>query len=281
MFAAFVTFVLASVFFLLNYYFQQEGNRALRESKEKRIEQLLVKIREDYWSNLDVVDNNNTPAFLGYTNLQAYCRDRDLLCFDERGRWSWRIFVYNVPGIPMGTVTSGGYTARRVQILDSSGNVLGEVDGGVIWSRYLSNLNRILGVICSNFYDYFKNKTEITGAELNWYAWSDMTSCFYDFGVNGVVHGDSIISKEIPCYSQYAPISQVYADQLSNGVAFPITAITGNFVFKTGELELRNSNDIYNQECSYTGLSGQTPPYAIALRVPLQPGRYLYVCCGY
>lgn len=217
-------------------------------------------IESDYQGRFTQVDGSNNNDFLGYTDLQGYCRDKSLQCYDINGNWTWIIAVRD----------NGIYTYRDISIYDSRGRELFTVSGQKYWNDYLRKLDIAIGGICTDLYNYYKNMSEASGYDLNWYARTE-GSCIYDGGVNRISYGNTTISKQIGCSNGWADADSV---GLQNVLARVLT-------FDTGKLQINNTNSIYTNECSQYNLTGTTPPYAVALRVPIKQNVYYQVCCGF
>ena len=231
-------------------------------SQSQSQSQLEYAIETDYQSRFYQVDSNTGFDFLGYMNLQDYCRDKSIACYDVNGNWTWRIALSD----------NGLYSYRDIFVYDGRGRLLFSVSGQKYWNDYLKRLDKTIGSICTDLYNYNKNMSERTGYDLNWYARTE-GSCYYDGGVNQITYKSQniTVSKQIKCSNGWADADRIWLDRV----------ITGVIVFETGKLQVNNVNSIYSNECAGNGLTGTTPPYAVALRVLLNQNRYYQVCCGF
>jgi len=234
------------------------------KSTQEEVYQLKEKIQTDYRSRFYEIDATDEVEFAGYTNLQQYCTEAGLHCKPD---WSWRIQV----------IDQDIYRYRTVSVVNGNGLVLFSVSGQPIWSEYLTQVDSVIGTFCSNLYDYGKLMSEKAAADLNWYARSE-GGCYYDSGVNEVVLGQVRIEKEIRCSNAVANDNGWATVSDANA-----TVIGGIFRLATGEIEIKNTNSIYTQECGAYGLSDTAPPYAVAVRIKLlpEPDKYYQICCGF
>jgi hypothetical protein len=218
-----------------------------------RVNALVERITSDYKNNLKDVDSDASPSFLTYSDLQKYCSDKSLDCFDIAGQWFWRITVND----------NGVYKYRVIDIYSNKMGrslLLAKIRGDAFWSDYIRYVDGQVGMICTNTFNYYRDKSETIGADINWYA-KNGNGCSYD-------GNDSL--KEIGCSGGWAKPDKIGFSNIIGGV----------YKYPTGDLEIKNTNDIYGNECKDLT---STPPYAVAIRVPIQPNfkRYFTVCCGY
>jgi hypothetical protein len=219
-----------------------------------RVNALVERITSDYKNNLKDVDSDDSPSFLGYSDLQKYCSDRSLDCFDIAGQWSWKITVND----------NGVYKYRVIDIYSNKrkDSPIAEIRGDTFWSDYIRYVDGQVGMICTNAFNYYRDKSETIGADINWYA-KNGNGCSYDYPDD-----DSL--KEISCSGGWAKPDTIGFSNVIGGV----------YKYPTGDLEIKNTNDIYGRECKDLT---NPPPYAVAIRVPIQPNfnRYFVACCGY
>ncbi len=249
------------IFLLMNWQLD-----LLSMDKQRQIDDLYKRLSAEYASRFIEVDSSDQNDFLGYLQLQDYCRDISLSCRGPTGDWSWNIQLVDTPL----------YRYRVIRVLDGNGRQLFSVSGEPIWSGYLRKVDAAVGIFCSNLYDYMKIMSEKAAADLNWYAITE-SGCYYDAGVNSVSLGGVSITKEIRCSDAVSSS----ADGWAAVSAANATVVGGVFRLDTGEIEIKNTNSIYTGECAYAGLTGTQPPYAVAVRVKIQEGRYFEVCCGF
>lgn len=235
-------------------YGQISSNEALRKTN---IEMIYKAIDTDYRSNFYNIDNSDT--FLNYNTLQEYCKDRGIICNDITGEYTWRVINRN----------TNLYRYKEISIYDGVGNLILTYTGQPVWAEYVRAVDGMIGVFCTNLFNYNKSMSEKSGMDLNWYAKTE-GSCYYDNGYNDIQVGTKTISKQISCTNGWANASNVGFD-----VAAGIPLQT-----QTGPIQVNNTNSIYSNECITAGLTGTSPPYAVAIRVWINRN-YLQVCCGY
>ena len=229
------------------------------EFYRQTIEALEGYIQQDYKAQFYEIDKSDNPDFMGYVNLQDYCSAKSLVCRDQFGNWYWQIQV----------IPNGLYQYRTITVFSGAGKQLFQVSGLPYWAEYMSRVDYAVGVFCSNLYNYYKAMSDRANADLNWYAKAD-TACNYDGGVNQVTIGSVTVSKQIEC-------TDGWMDVFSAGA----TVVGGFFTLETGTIEIKNTNDIYTGECVDSGLTGASPPYAVAVRLHILKNNYYEVCCGY
>ena len=91
--------------------------------------QLISKITIDYKNNFDIVDSNTSNQFMGYTDLQTYCKDNSIRCEDLTGKWRWTIQTFEEPL----------FYYKVIRVYDGKNSVLFSISGKPIWLDYIRN----------------------------------------------------------------------------------------------------------------------------------------------
>ena len=229
------------------------------EFQKQTVLDLQRYIEQDYKAHFYQIDESDNPDFMGYASLQDYCNEKSLVCKDQFGNWQWQIQI----------IPNGLYQYRQITVFSGAGRELFRVSGLPYWAEYMNRVDYVVGVFCTNLYNYYKSMSDKAGADLNWYAISG-GACNYDGGVNQVTRGTVTISKQIRCTDGWMDVFNAGA-----------TVVGGLFRLETGTIEIKNTNDIYVNECKDAGLTGMSPPYAVAVRMHILKNNYYEVCCGY